>query len=95
MMMPNAAAGMISIRFGFTGPALCISTACAAGANAIGEGVRMVRDGSAEVVVAGAHRGPGHSPHRVGVRPHGRDEHAATTIPRARRGRSTPTATAS
>jgi 3-oxoacyl-[acyl-carrier-protein] synthase II len=58
MMMPNAAAGMISIRFGFTGPALCISTACAAGANAIGEGVRMVRDGSAEVVVAGATEAP-------------------------------------
>jgi 3-oxoacyl-[acyl-carrier-protein] synthase II len=49
---------MISIRFGFTGPALCISTACAAGANAIGEGVRMVRDGSAEVVVAGATEAP-------------------------------------
>jgi 3-oxoacyl-[acyl-carrier-protein] synthase II len=58
MMMPNAAAGQISIRFGFTGPALCISTACAAGANAIGEGVRMVRDGSAEVVVAGATEAP-------------------------------------
>jgi 3-oxoacyl-[acyl-carrier-protein] synthase II len=58
MMMPNAAAGMISIRFGFTGPALCISTACAAGANAIGEAVRMVRDGSAEVVVAGATEAP-------------------------------------
>jgi 3-oxoacyl-[acyl-carrier-protein] synthase II len=58
MMMPNAAAGMISIRFGFTGPALCISTACAAGANAIGEGLRMVRDGSAEVVVAGATEAP-------------------------------------
>jgi 3-oxoacyl-[acyl-carrier-protein] synthase II len=58
MMMPNAAAGHISIRFGFTGPALCISTACAAGANAIGEGVRMVRDGSAEVVVAGATEAP-------------------------------------
>jgi 3-oxoacyl-[acyl-carrier-protein] synthase II len=58
MMMPNAAAGMISIRFGFTGPALCLSTACAAGANAIGEGVRMVRDGSAEVVVAGATEAP-------------------------------------
>jgi 3-oxoacyl-[acyl-carrier-protein] synthase II len=58
MMMPNAAAGMISIRFGFTGPALCISTACAAGANALGEGVRMVRDGSAEVVVAGATEAP-------------------------------------
>jgi 3-oxoacyl-[acyl-carrier-protein] synthase II len=58
MMMPNAAAGMISIRFGFTGPALCISTACAAGANAIGEGMRMVRDGSAEVVIAGATEAP-------------------------------------
>jgi 3-oxoacyl-[acyl-carrier-protein] synthase II len=58
MMMPNAAAGHISIRFGFTGPALCISTACAAGANAIGEGVRMIRDGSAEVVVAGATEAP-------------------------------------
>src|SRR3954470_21659000 len=30
MMMPNAAAGSISIRYGFTGAALCISTACAA-----------------------------------------------------------------
>ncbi|MDQ1429470.1 MAG: 3-oxoacyl-[acyl-carrier-protein] synthase [Actinomycetota bacterium] len=58
MMMPNAAAGMISIRFGFTGPALCLSTACAAGANALGEGVRMVRDGSAEIVVAGATEAP-------------------------------------
>jgi 3-oxoacyl-[acyl-carrier-protein] synthase II len=58
MMMPNAAAGMISIRFGFTGAALCISTACAAGANAIGEGVRMVRDGSSDVVVAGATEAP-------------------------------------
>jgi 3-oxoacyl-[acyl-carrier-protein] synthase II len=58
MMMPNAAAGQISIRFGFTGPALCISTACAAGANALGEGARMVRDGSADVVVAGATEAP-------------------------------------
>jgi 3-oxoacyl-[acyl-carrier-protein] synthase II len=58
MMMPNAAAGQISIRFGFTGAALCISTACAAGANAIGEGLRMVRDGSADVVVAGATEAP-------------------------------------
>ena len=95
MMMPNAAAGMISIRFGFTGPALCISTACAAGANAIGEGVRMVRDGSAEVVVAGATEAPVTPAHRVGVRPHGRDEHAQRRSRRAPRVRSTPPATAS
>lgn len=53
MMMPNATAGVISMCFGFTGPAFCVSTACAAGTNAIGEGVRLLRDGSAEVVVAG------------------------------------------
>jgi 3-oxoacyl-[acyl-carrier-protein] synthase II len=53
MMMPNATAGVISMRFGFTGPALCIATACAAGTNAIGEGARLIRDGSSDVVVAG------------------------------------------
>jgi len=41
------------MHFGFTGPAFCVSTACAAGANAIGEGVRLVRDGTSDVVVAG------------------------------------------
>jgi len=53
MMMPNATAGVISMRYGFTGPAFCVSTACAAGTNAIGEGVRLIRDGSADVVIAG------------------------------------------
>ncbi len=53
MLMPNATAGLIAIHFGFTGPNLCIATACAAGANAIGEGVRLIRDGSSEVVIAG------------------------------------------
>jgi len=53
MMMPNATAGVISMRFGFTGPAFCIATACAAGTNAIGEGARLIRDGGADVVVAG------------------------------------------
>ena len=53
MMMPNATAGTIAINFGWTGPNLCIATACASGANAIGEGARMLRDDSAEVVIAG------------------------------------------
>ena len=65
------------------------------GANAIGEGVRMVRDGSAEVVVAGAHRGPGHAADGFGVRPHGRDEHPQRRPVAARRVRSTPPATGS
>src|SRR5204862_4896270 len=53
MMMPNATAGAISINFGWTGPNMCITTACAAGSHAIGEGARLIRDGSADAVVAG------------------------------------------
>jgi 3-oxoacyl-[acyl-carrier-protein] synthase II len=53
MMMANATAGVIAMQFGWTGPNICIATACAAGANAIGEGVRLIRDGSADVALAG------------------------------------------
>jgi 3-oxoacyl-[acyl-carrier-protein] synthase II len=53
MMMANRTAGEIAMRFGWTGVNLCISTACAAGAHGIGEGARLIRDGSADVVVAG------------------------------------------
>jgi 3-oxoacyl-[acyl-carrier-protein] synthase II len=53
MMMPNATAALVGIRHGFTGPNLAIATACATGAHAIGEGARMVRDGTADVVVCG------------------------------------------
>ncbi len=53
MMMANATAGVIAMQFGWTGANICIATACAAGANAIGEAVRLIRDGSADVVMAG------------------------------------------
>jgi 3-oxoacyl-[acyl-carrier-protein] synthase II len=53
MMMPNATAGAISINFGWTGPNMCIATACAAGTHAVGEGARLIRDGTADAVVAG------------------------------------------
>jgi len=53
MMMPNATGALVAMRGGFTGPNLSVTTACAAGAHAIGEGVRMVRDGSVDVAVAG------------------------------------------
>ena len=53
MMMPNATGALVAMRGGFTGPNLSITTACAAGAHAVGEGVRMVRDGSVDVAVAG------------------------------------------
>jgi 3-oxoacyl-[acyl-carrier-protein] synthase II len=53
MMMANAAAGHISMRFGFTGPNVNITTACAAGSNAIGEALRLIRDDTSDVVMAG------------------------------------------
>jgi 3-oxoacyl-[acyl-carrier-protein] synthase II len=53
MMMANATAALVGIRNGFTGPNTAVATACATGANAIGEGARLVRDGMADVVVAG------------------------------------------
>ncbi|MDQ1520997.1 MAG: 3-oxoacyl-[acyl-carrier-protein] synthase, partial [Actinomycetota bacterium] len=52
MMMANATAGTIAMQFGWTGVNTCIATACAASAHAIGEAARLVRDGSAEVVLA-------------------------------------------
>ncbi len=53
MMMPNATAGVVAMQLGWTGPNLCVATACAAGAHAIGEGVRLIRDGTSDVVMAG------------------------------------------
>ena len=53
MMMANATAALIGIRNGFSGPNTAVATACATGANAIGEGARLVRDGMADVVIAG------------------------------------------
>jgi 3-oxoacyl-[acyl-carrier-protein] synthase II len=53
MLMPNAAAGHVAMAFGFTGPNECITTACAAGAHAVGEGYRAIRDGLADVCIAG------------------------------------------
>jgi 3-oxoacyl-[acyl-carrier-protein] synthase II len=52
MAMPNAASSVIAMRQGFRGPCLTLSTACAAGANAIGEATRLLREGSADAVLA-------------------------------------------
>jgi 3-oxoacyl-[acyl-carrier-protein] synthase II len=53
MMMTNATAGTVAMQLGWTGPNLCISTACAASAHAIGEAARLIRDQSADVVMTG------------------------------------------
>ena len=53
MMMPNATAALVAMRHGWRGPNLCIATACAAGTHAVGEAARIIREGAAEVVLAG------------------------------------------
>jgi 3-oxoacyl-[acyl-carrier-protein] synthase II len=53
MMMANATAALVAMHHGWTGPNLCIATACAAGGHAVGEGARLIRDRSCDVVLAG------------------------------------------
>lgn len=51
--LANLAAGNVSIRYGLKGPIGCPVTACAAGVQAIGDGMRMIRSGEAEVALVG------------------------------------------
>lgn len=53
MMIANMAAGQTSIQFGFQGPCLSIVTACTGGTNAIGEAMRKIQYGEADVMLAG------------------------------------------
>lgn len=53
MMIANMAAGAIAIRYGLKGAAMPAVTACASGANAIGEALRLIRHGYADAVVTG------------------------------------------
>jgi 3-oxoacyl-[acyl-carrier-protein] synthase II len=53
MVMPNGAAGWISLELGARAGTHTTVSACASGAEAIGYGMEMIRAGRADVVVAG------------------------------------------
>ncbi len=53
MMIPNMPAGQVTIQLGLRGPSRCIATACATGADCIGEAASSVRSGVTPVMVAG------------------------------------------
>jgi len=52
-LIGNLAPGQISILLGAKGPNWCPVSACATGANAIGEAMRSIQDGTSDVVIAG------------------------------------------
>jgi len=53
MLITNIASAYIAIKYGFRGPNLSISTACATGTHAIGEAFRMIQRGEADAMVTG------------------------------------------
>ena len=58
MLISNMAAGHLSIEFGLQGSSMTIVTACASGTNAIGEALRIIQRGEADVVLCGGTEAP-------------------------------------
>lgn len=52
-MITNMASGMLSMEFGFGGPNMSISTACATSNHCIGEAWRIMKFGDADVMICG------------------------------------------
>jgi 3-oxoacyl-[acyl-carrier-protein] synthase II len=66
MMMCNAAAAAISIKYGFGGPATTQVVACAAGAQAISDAFRAIQWGYADAALAGGAEGAVRRPTEAG-----------------------------
>jgi 3-oxoacyl-[acyl-carrier-protein] synthase II len=52
-MITNILSGYVSIKYGFKGPNFCVTSACASGTHSIGESMRMIQYGDADVMIAG------------------------------------------
>ncbi|TQM85337.1 3-oxoacyl-[acyl-carrier-protein] synthase II [Saccharothrix saharensis] len=57
-VLPNMAAARVAIKFGVRGYTSSSGTACAAGGQSIGEAMRILRSGEADVVVCGCTEAP-------------------------------------
>lgn len=58
MMIPDMAAGQVSIKLGAKGINSCTVTACATGTNSIGDAFKVIQRGDADVMVTGGTEAP-------------------------------------
>ncbi|MBM7571526.1 beta-ketoacyl-ACP synthase II [Aquibacillus albus] len=58
MLIPDMAAGQISIQFGAKGINNCSVTACASGANSIGDAFKVIQRGDADIMITGGAEAP-------------------------------------
>ena len=58
MMIPDMASGQVSILTGAKGVNACTVTACASGANSIGEAFKVIQRGDADVMITGGAEAP-------------------------------------
>jgi 3-oxoacyl-[acyl-carrier-protein] synthase II len=58
MMIPDMAAGQVSIHFGAKAINSCTVTACASGTNSIGDAFKVIERGDAEVMITGGAESP-------------------------------------
>ena len=52
-MIVNILSGYVAIRYGYNGPNFCVTSACASGTHSIGEAMRIIQYGDADVMIAG------------------------------------------
>jgi 3-oxoacyl-[acyl-carrier-protein] synthase II len=52
-LIVNAASGQVSIKWGLRGPCSAVATACASAANAIGDSLKLLQSGWADVMIVG------------------------------------------
>ncbi|HST46296.1 beta-ketoacyl-[acyl-carrier-protein] synthase family protein [Jatrophihabitans sp.] len=57
-ILPNMPSARIAIEHGIRGYTSVVGTACASGAQAIADGIRLIRSGEADVVICGASEAP-------------------------------------
>ncbi|MDD3276210.1 MAG: beta-ketoacyl-ACP synthase II [Kiritimatiellales bacterium] len=57
VMITNIVAGHVAIQYGLKGPNFCVTSACASGTHSIGEALRIIQHGEADVMLAGGTEG--------------------------------------